>query len=343
MKWTSLVKEFKKCRVLVVGDICLDRWCHYDPREADPSRETRIPRLGIVRTRTTPGAGGTVANNLASLGAGRVAVLGAIGQDGFGFELERALAAQRIDYRMLVASPNIQTFTYSKVINIDSGKEDKPRFDFINNKPLPGEVEDQLIANFHKAYKRFDVIVVADQAETDHGGVVTEAFREVIANVAERNPEKIVIADSRARIERFRNTIAKANREEAVAASKKLFGKVDYQALRSAIGKRPMVVTEGPKGACVVDERSKRRIPAAPIKRLVDHCGAGDSFAAGLALALHVSGDLELATRFGILVSSVTIQKEGTGTATAAEVLARARLVENGNGRQGHGVKLKVS
>ena len=38
----------------------------------------------------TPGAGGTVANNLAALGVGRVAVLGVIGDDGFGFELARA-------------------------------------------------------------------------------------------------------------------------------------------------------------------------------------------------------------------------------------------------------------
>ena len=93
MNWSSLIQEFKGCRVwLVVGDIYLDRWCHYDPEEADVSRETGIPRVGIVKTKVTPGAGGTVANNLAALGAGRVAVLGAIGtgrvwiRAGAGFE-----------------------------------------------------------------------------------------------------------------------------------------------------------------------------------------------------------------------------------------------------------------
>ncbi len=138
MNWSSLIREFKGCRVLVAGDICLDRWCHYDAEEADLSRETGIPRVGIVKTRVTPGGGGTVANNLAALGAGRVAVLGAIGQDGFGFELEQALTARDIEYRLLVASPDIQTFTYTKVINNRSGEEDKARLDFINVKPLPG-------------------------------------------------------------------------------------------------------------------------------------------------------------------------------------------------------------
>ena len=58
--------------MLVVGDVCLDRWCTYDPSLAEPSRETGIPRIGVVSTEVTPGAAGTVANNLAALGAPRV-------------------------------------------------------------------------------------------------------------------------------------------------------------------------------------------------------------------------------------------------------------------------------
>ena len=86
---------------LVVGDVCLDRWCTYDPALAEASRETGIPRVGIVKTETTPGAAGTVANNLVALGVGRVAVLGAIGDDGFGVELLRALKRWRDLVRVL--------------------------------------------------------------------------------------------------------------------------------------------------------------------------------------------------------------------------------------------------
>ena len=49
MNWAPVIDEFKRCHVLVVGDICLDRWCRYDPATRDPSRETGIPRIGIVR------------------------------------------------------------------------------------------------------------------------------------------------------------------------------------------------------------------------------------------------------------------------------------------------------
>ncbi len=327
MNCAAMLQDFRDAKVLVVGDICLDRWCHYEPREAEPSRETGIPRIGIIRSEVTPGAGGTVANNLASLGAGHVAVLGAIGQDGFGFELERALATRNIDYHMLVASPKIQTFTYSKIINEETGLEDRPRVDFINTRRLPEEVEDQLIVNFHSNYQRFDVIIVADQAETTLGGVISDAFREVIVDVAERNPEKIVLVDSRYRIERFRNAIAKPNLLEANTACQQLFGNIDYKRLRATIGPRPMVVTQAADGVLLVTEEGEKQFPAIPVTDPIDTCGAGDGFAAGLALALRATGDYETAVRFGNLVASITIMKKGTGTATPEEILEKAELL----------------
>lgn len=329
MNCASLMEKFKNASVLVVGDICLDRWCHYDPKEADPSRETGIARVGVVNSCVTPGAGGTAANNLASLGAGRVAVLGAIGQDGFGFELERSLGERRIEYRLLVASARIQTFTYTKLTNLETDEEDLPRIDFINSIPLPSEVEDQLIANFHACYNEFDVVLVADQAETDQGGVITDAFREVIADVAERKAEMPIIVDSRHRIEQFRNTVAKPNLDEADSACLRLFGDIDYQRLRSAIGDRPMVITKGSRGSMIVGDGKERNIPAAPVGEPVDICGAGDSFAAGMALALYAAGDFEQAVRFGNLVAGITIMKKGTGVALPAEVLTRANSIWN--------------
>ena len=215
-----------------------------------------------------------MANNLAALGAGRVAVLGAIGQDGFGFELERAFTARDIEYRLLVASPDIQTFTYTKVINDRSGEEDKARLDFINVKALPGVVEDQLITNFHLNYKDFDVVVVSDQAETSEGGVVTEAFREVIGDVAERNPDKVVIVDSRNRVELFRNAVAKPNVAEANEACRKLFGKVDDERLRKTLGAKPLVVTPGAPAELYSSETTAReRFPPCRWKSLSTFAG----------------------------------------------------------------------
>ena len=326
MKAPDLLSKFSGARALVVGDICLDRWCYYDPSVAEPSRETGIPRVGVVATEVTPGAGGTIANNLIALGAGRVSVIGAIGQDGFGFELEQALADRKIDYNLLVASKTIQTFTYTKLINTRTGAEDLPRCDFINIRRLPEDVDNQIIVNFNKHYVDFDVILVSDQAETRSGGVVTGALRDLIADVAERYPEKVIVADSRARIEHFRNVVAKPNGDEAAAACQRVFGEVDFQRLRARIGNRPLVVTQGARGALLVDERGEHLVPGESVLNPVDICGAGDSFAASFALALHATGDFPTSIRFGNLVSSITIMKKGTGTAAPEEILAKAAV-----------------
>src|ERR1700680_505595 len=91
MSIAEILAALPRLSALVAGDICLDRWCTYDPVTTEPSRETGIPRIGVVATTVTPGAGGTIASNLSTLGVGRVAVLGAIGDDGVGYELRQAL------------------------------------------------------------------------------------------------------------------------------------------------------------------------------------------------------------------------------------------------------------
>jgi rfaE bifunctional protein kinase chain/domain len=324
MTTAEILAGFRKLAALVVGDICLDRWCTYDPSVSEPSRETGIPRLGVVATEVTPGGGGTVANNLAALGTGRVAVLGVRGDDGFGFELERALGERGISAELLVKLRGWQTFTYTKLLNGRTGIEDQPRVDFISAQPLPKEAEQRIVDNLLSALAAYDVLLVADQAETDTGGVVTPAVRDQIIELATRYPAKVVLVDSRKRIDLFRKVMLKPNRQEAEAASQRLFGAVDFTRLRHYLQAKAMLVTHGPKGVRVVEEDKENWVQARPIEHPVDICGAGDSFAAGTALTMAVTGDAVASARFGNLVASITIMKKGTGTASPEEVLAAA-------------------
>jgi rfaE bifunctional protein kinase chain/domain len=308
---------------LVVGDVCLDRWCTYDPAEAEPSRETRIPRIAVVRTEITPGAAGTIANNLAALGVGRVAVLGALGEDGFGFELERALSTRGISSDACVRSAAIQTFTYTKVINGDTGEEDRPRLDFINTAPFPPEVEGRIVDRVQRAVDEFDVILISDQAETAAGGVVTPAVRDTLCELAAAYPDKVFFADSRRRIHHFRRVVVKPNQEEAEAACREAFGCVDYAALRRHTQAPLLIVTHGGEGALLIDETGSRWERTRPETNPIDICGAGDSFSAGAAMTLAATRSPEQAVRFGNLVASITIMKKGTGTASPEEVLRK--------------------
>ena len=313
MTTAEILAEFPKLRVLVVGDVALDRWCRYDPALADPSRETGIPRIAVVSTVVTAGAAGTVANNVAALG-GRVTVLGAIGDDGFGFELGRTLGDH-----LLVQSPEISTFTYTKLINDRTGEEDLPRVDFVNTCPIPAALDCELVRRLEQAAPNYDVILVSDQAETSQGGVVTPRMREALAGI-----DKLIWVDSRMRCELFRGTLVKPNRDEAEAASLRVLGRVDFDEFRRRIQAKILIVTHGPDGALVVDDGGSRWARGRRVEKPVDICGAGDSFSAGAAMALKVTGDAMEAARIGNLVASITIMKRGTGTASPEEVLSSA-------------------
>jgi rfaE bifunctional protein kinase chain/domain len=320
----GILAQFPAMRALVIGDVCLDRWCTYDPALSEPSRETGILRVAVTASENTPGAAGTVASNLAALGVGRVAVLGVIGNDGFGLELERALAERSISTELLIRSSFVSTFTYTKLLNSLTGIEDLPRLDFINAFPLDRTLESQLVDSLREKIHDFDVILVSDQAETATGGVVTAAVRDVLGKIE----GKLIWVDSRARAELFRNVILKINREEADAACTRIApdNPANLQGLREHTHSKLLIVTRGADGATVVGERAGANYETNPPARRVEHpvdiCGAGDSFSAGAAMALAVTGSPTEAVEFGHLVASHTIMKKGTGTVTPDELLA---------------------
>lgn len=319
----ELLQAISRLRVLVVGDICLDRWCSYDPELADPSRETGISRIAVVSTEVSPGGGGTVANNAAVLGAAEAAVLGVAGYDGFGYELESALVARGISCEHLIRA-NLPTFTYTKLINARTGREDLPRVDFINAQPLPRDLERQVVARLEAVATRYDAVLIADQAETNQGGVVTPALRDAVERLAKENPHILFWADSRLRAEHFRGAVVKLNSDEANAASMRALGEVDFPGLRYHMQAPLLVVTRGDIGALVIYRHGMGWAMAASVENPVDICGAGDSFSAGAAMALVATNEPFEAAAFGNLVASITIMKKGTGTASPAEVLERA-------------------
>ena len=322
MNVPSILEQFRGLRVLVAGDVCLDRWCRYDPSQGLPSRETGLPRVGVISTEVTAGAAGTIANNLAALGAGRVAVLGVVGEDGFGWELDRALRARGIDANLLIRSAEVPTFTYTKLINAVTEVEDLPRIDFIHTQEISRELEARFVDRFNRVAGEFDVIIVSDQAETKAGGVVTARMRDALTRMADK---KVVWVDSRVRAELFRGVILKPNRDEAEEASMRALGRVDLAALRVHTDARLLIVTEGGEGALVFDESGHKVVAGRNVEKPVDICGAGDSFSAGGAMTLAVTGSGEDAARFGNLVASVTIMKKGTGAASPEEVLAASQ------------------
>ncbi len=331
----ELVRRFPKCRVAVLGDFFLDRYLDVDPGIAEISVETGKSAHQVVSIRRSPGAAGTVVNNLAALGAGEMHLLGFTGDDGEGYELRRALRNLGCDLDGLLALPERFTPTYLKprdCWNEDLSGEHE-RYDTKNRLPAPIETQERIIANLERLLPRLDAVVVLDQVEEAECGVVTTKVREHVADLAGLHPEKLFWADSRCRIGCFRNMIVKANVREAVReAFPGWADSEDDQYVMRAVTElvrrtgKPVFVTAGRHGIWISDSRPAL-IRGVRVPEPTDPTGAGDSATAGAVLALCAGASLPEAALMANLVASIAVQQLATtGTARPDQLGPRLEL-----------------
>ena len=98
----EILDGFGALRLAIVGDFFLDKYLDIDPGLNEPSLETGLTAYQVTRVRCSPGAAGTVANNLCALGVGAIHAVGYVGDDGQGYELRRELAARRVNLEHLL-------------------------------------------------------------------------------------------------------------------------------------------------------------------------------------------------------------------------------------------------
>jgi rfaE bifunctional protein kinase chain/domain len=326
----------------VLGDLFLDRYLDLDASLTEPSLETGLDAYQVVRVRPSPGAAGTVINNLVALGVGRVCPVAVLGDDGEGYELRQALARQRVvDLSWVATRPDRRTPTYTKPMLCRAGEPPRElnRLDIKNRVPLPADAEAWLLEALAAVWPQLDALLVLDQVSEAECGVVTTRVRERLADLGEGQPDKFVLADSRERIGLFRSVCVKPNERECLALadlgdSTPLTVEEAARQLARRVG-WPVFCTRGERGICVVEPRPARErtahVPGYPVAGPIDVVGAGDSTSAGIACAVAAGASLEEAAAFGNLVASITIQQIGTtGTATPEQVRQRWREVSGG-------------
>jgi rfaE bifunctional protein kinase chain/domain len=310
----------------VLGDVFLDRYLDIDAALTEPSIETGLDAYQIVQVRSCPGAAGTVINNLAALGAGRIVPISMIGDDGEGYELRQALQAMAsVDLANLVATAERRTPTYTKPMITQAGAVPRElnRLDIKNRRPLPSAVEAQVLERLAANWSALDVLLVLDQVSEPDCGVVAAKVRDRLAELGARDPGKIVIVDSRERIGLFRQTWLKPNERECLRA----VGQTDdlptaLRRLSERTG-RPVVCTRSEQGMLVVESEKAEpmEVPAFPVRGPIDSVGAGDSSSAAMACALASGANVVEAAAFGNLIASITIQQIGvTGTASPEQI-----------------------
>jgi bifunctional ADP-heptose synthase (sugar kinase/adenylyltransferase) len=337
----ELIARFPTRRIAVVGDFFLDKYLDVDPALAETSIETGKTAHQVVGVRCDAGAAGTVANNLAALGAGTLHAVGFTGDDGEGHDLRAALARIRCSTDHLHRDPGRRTPTYLKPRNAGdpSLAGEHSRYDTKNRLPTPPGLAGRIVDSIDRLLPGLDALVVMDQVEEDDCGAATAAVREAVADRARRFPRVVFWADSRRRIRLYRNVIIKPNQFEAVGRDSpgldEEVGLADLERavmdLRRTTG-APVCATRGAKGMAVSDP-AWTVVPGVRVEGPTDPTGAGDSATAGAVLALCAGATLPEAALVGNLVASITVQQLATtGVARPEELPPRLALWRRQNG-----------
>jgi len=294
--------------ITVLGDYCLDKYLYIDADKDEKSLETGLIAYQVTKKGLYPGAAGTVVNNLRSLKVQTLCV-GVIGGDGEGYELLTALKKIGADTSLMLTDSERCTSTYTKPMR---NGEELNRLDFKNFTPMSNQTEQKLIENIYLAVEKSNAVIVLDQFIEENCNTVNSTIRKEIAVIAEKYPDLIIYADSRAYINLFKNIMVKCNNHEIKDNGESMYQK----------NKKPVFVTMGEDGSMVFDKDGSHKIPAIKVEGPIDICGAGDACTSGIVLGMALGASPEVAAMLGNIISSITIKQIGvTGTATQEQVI----------------------
>jgi len=293
--------------ITVLGDYCLDKYLYIDVERDEKSLETGLIAYQVTKKGLYPGAAGTVVNNLRSLKVQTLCV-GVIGDDGEGYDLLTALKKIGADTSLMITDSERCTSTYTKPMRNDI---ELNRLDFKNFTPMSKQTEQKLIENIYLAVSKSNAVIVLDQFLEENCNTVNSNIREEIAVIAEKFPDLIIYADSRAYINLFKNIMVKCNNHEIKDNGESMFQK----------NKKPVFVTMGEDGSMVFDKDGSHKVAAIKVEGPIDICGAGDACTSGIVLGMALGASPKVAAILGNIISSITIKQIGvTGTATQEQV-----------------------
>lgn len=314
------IPDFAGRRVLVVGDVMLDRYWYGDTARISP--EAPVPVVHIRADAERPGGAGNVAANIVSLGAAAT-VLGVTGADAAADALERALRASGVDCAF-ARDPKLETIVKLRVI---SRRQQLIRLDF--ERDLAGADVAALAARFARELPAADVVVLSDYAK----GTLREGAALIAAARAAGKP---VLVDPKGRdFTRYRGaTVITPNLHEFEAVVGPLRDDADLVAkgerLRAELGLEALLVTRGERGMTLIAAGGVAEHLPTQAREVFDVTGAGDTVIALFAAGLAAGQPMRDAMRLANLGAGIVVGKLGAASVTPAELRLEARRQADG-------------
>jgi len=313
----NMLPSFEASRVLVVGDVMLDRYWFGDVERISP--EAPVPVLKVSRVEERPGGAANVARNAAALGA-KCTLLSVVGEDEAGVLLERMLNAQHNVKALLHRDNTISTTIKLRAI---ARQQQLMRIDF-ETQPSH-EVLRAKLADYWEKLKDADVVVLSDYGK---GGLTHIAEMIRLA----REAGKPVLVDPKGEdYARYKGaTLLTPNRSEfrQVAGSWRDEDELTRKAeqLRAELQLESLLVTRSEEGMSLYSGDPQPFRVAAQAREVYDVSGAGDTVIATLAVMLASGADLPKAVIVANRAAGIVVGKLGTA------VVSREEIIENMNG-----------
>jgi D-beta-D-heptose 7-phosphate kinase/D-beta-D-heptose 1-phosphate adenosyltransferase len=336
----ALVRQFRTLRALVIGDAMLDTYL-----EGTATRlcsEGPVPVVSRTAEYRIPGGAANTAANLRALDAD-VIFLGVVGRDLAGSLLRSALREHGISDQWLVEDESVSTLHKLRIL---ADGQYVVRFDEGGSSEDDGSekitaCQQLLLEKLEAAYALCDFVVISDYRY----GVCSAPLIARLQALHEAHP-KVLLIDSKAG-ERFRHlkaTVITPNYQEACLLVERMAGVAGNNNVQQAMNEETIehigqqllelvaaeyvAITLGERGVSLFGRQARViYVPAHPVAQAHD-VGAGDSFAAALALALAAGGKIAEATRIGIDAASIAVTKPRTAHVRYQELLQRVSLRE---------------
>ena len=313
---------FQEARLLVIGDVMLDRYWHGAASRVSPEAPVPVVRVGNREDR--PGGAGNVALNIAALGSA-TRLIGIVGEDETGSELYSRLSAAGV-YCDFIKLDDKPTVTKLRVI---SQHQQLIRLDF----EQPFEPAD-INGLFEKAKALIDDTQVLVLSDYDKGAL--QEIQQLI-ELGRSRGIPIIVDPKGSNFEKYRGATLITpnltefeevvglcqNEEELVNKGLKLVSDLDLEA---------MLITRGEHGMTLIRPDSPELHLPARAQEVFDVTGAGDTVIGVLAAAMAAGNNLADATALANLSAGLVVGKLGTAAISGPE-LRRAILAEQNSGR----------
>ena len=307
----SKLPDFSKARLLVVGDVMLDRYWFGAVNRISP--EAPVPIVKVERTEERPGGAANVARNAAALGV-RTVLLSVVGDDEAGRSLKTLVEREGVN-ALLHKDASIDTTVKLRVLG---RQQQLMRIDFETSPSH--EVLLGKLAEYKTLLNDCDVVILSDYGK---GGLTHIAQMISLA----RSQNKLVLVDPKGDdYSKYHGaTVVTPNRSELRevvgrwASETELLAKA--QALREALGVSALLVTRSEEGMSLFEASGVLHEPA-KAREVFDVSGAGDTVIAVLAAMLGCVATLADAMHVANLAAGIVVGKLGTAVARPQELSA---------------------